>query len=144
MTGYGAGFVMCWRNDVQWAIHTSDDPRRFMTVTSGEYVLAIPDYSRHARLMEANAHQDNDSMSSTSTHKNAAVFKKVIMKLSGKVQWTAGLVFERNLPDGSRSFNFRPHYDVVLKNPKTIPRDELKVSALECALPNTAIAETYT
>ncbi|EXJ84349.1 hypothetical protein A1O3_05016 [Capronia epimyces CBS 606.96] len=117
-TGYGAGFVMCWRNDVQWLIHAVDDPRKFMTVRSGEYVLAIPDYSHEARNSpEQKASHDSDSMSSSSTQKNAALFKKVIMKVSGNVQWTAGLVFERALDDGGRTSNFKHHYDVVLKNP---------------------------
>ncbi|KAJ9612876.1 Protein SABRE [Cladophialophora chaetospira] len=119
VTGYGAGFVMCWRNDVQWLIHQVDDPRQFMTVKSGEFVLAVPDYSHEARKSsEQQRVSDSDSVSSvTSTAKNAALFKKVIMKLSGNVQWTAGLVFERDIADGMRSSEFQPHYDVVLKNP---------------------------
>src|SRR6201999_8062 len=119
VTGYGAGFVMCWRNDVQWLIHQGDDPRQFMTVKSGEFVLAVPDYSHEARKStEQQTRSDSDSVSSvSSTGKNAALFKKVIMKLSGNVQWTAGLVFERDVADGIRSSEFRPHYDVVLKNP---------------------------
>ncbi|KIY01850.1 uncharacterized protein Z520_01988 [Fonsecaea multimorphosa CBS 102226] len=118
VTGYGAGFVMCWRNDVQWLIHQVDDPREFMTVKSGEFILAIPDYSHEARnTPEQRASNDSDSVSSTSSTKNSAIFKKVIMKLSGNVQWTAGLVFERDLPDGSRTSESRHHYDVVLRNP---------------------------
>ena len=126
VTGYGAGFVMCWRNDVQWQIHTSDDPKRFMTVTSGEYVLAIPDYSRYARNLAAQAQQDSESMTASSAYKNSAVFKKVIMKLSGNVQWVAGLVFERNLRHGARAFDFRPHHEVVFKNPKYLSEAQLK------------------
>jgi hypothetical protein len=118
---------MCWRNDVQWAIHTSDDPKKFMTVTSGEYVLAIPDYSHQARtLPEHHQQRETDSVSSAGS-KNAAVFKKVIMKLSGNVQWLAGLVFERDLESGKRSSNFEPHYGVVLKNPKHMEKWQLEV-----------------
>jgi hypothetical protein len=119
VTGYGAGFVMCWRNDVQWLIHQGDDPREFMTVKSGEFVWAVPDYSHEARTSsEQQRISDSDSVSSSSSaSKNAALFKKVIMKLSGNVQWTAGLVFERDLADGLRTSEFRPHYDVVLRNP---------------------------
>ncbi|KIW94182.1 uncharacterized protein Z519_05498 [Cladophialophora bantiana CBS 173.52] len=118
VTGYGAGFAMCWRNDVQWLIHQVDDPREFMTVKSGEFILAIPDYSHEARnTPEQRASNDSDSVSSSSSTRNTAIFKKVIMKLSGNVQWTAGLVFERDLPDGSRTSESRHHYDVVLRNP---------------------------
>lgn len=129
VTGYGAGFVMCWRNDVQWLTHQGDDPREFMTVKSGEFVLAVPDYSHEARRSseQQRTSADSDSVSSvSSTGKNAALFKKVIMKLSGNVQWTAGLVFERDVADGIRSSEFRPHYDVVLKNPLFLQEVDLK------------------
>ncbi len=127
VTGYGAGFVMCWRNDVQWAIHTSDDPKKFMTVTSGEYVLAIPDYSHQARdLPEHHQQHDTDSVSSGGSQKGGAIFKKVIMKLSGNVQWLAGLVFERDLKTGGRSSNFEPLFNVVLKNPRHMEKSQLQ------------------
>ena len=107
---------MCWRNGVRWEIHKDDDPRKFMAVTSGEYVLAIPDYSHQARDNTVSA-TDGDSISTTSSYRNGALFKKVIMKLSGNVRWLAGLVFERDLTDGNRSFKFIPHYDVTLTTP---------------------------
>ncbi|KAK5664327.1 hypothetical protein OQA88_548 [Cercophora sp. LCS_1] len=117
VTGNGAGFIMCWRNDVRWNIHTDDDPKRFMTVDSGEYVLAIPDYSHQVR--EARRRQgDDESVASDASHKAGASFKKVVMKLSGKVQVLAGLVFERAIEHGNRSFEFKPHYEVVLKSPQ--------------------------
>lgn len=129
VTGFGAGFVMCWRKNVHWAIHACDDPKKFMTVTSGQFVLAVPDYNHQAhRSAEAMARSglENDdastSMASSHLQRHSADFKKVIMKLDGPdqgVQWIAGLMFERNLDDdGGRSFDFRPHYDIVLKNPK--------------------------
>lgn len=117
VTGHGAGFVMCWRHNVHWGIHENDDPRQFMTVNSGEYVLAIPDYSHQARESNSSMGRDMDSVASRSSTKNTALFKKVIMKLSGNVRWLAGLVLERNLDDGSRSSEFTPHYDVVLTTP---------------------------
>ncbi|KAI9801565.1 MAG: hypothetical protein M1825_003244 [Sarcosagium campestre] len=119
VVGHGAGFVMCWRNDVLWRLGQDDDPRKFMTVDSGEYVLAIPDYTRQARkTMTSAASRDNESISSVSSDKNGTLFKKVIMKLSGNVQWLAGLMFERDADAGRRSFNFKPHYDVTLKSPE--------------------------
>ncbi|KAI1331169.1 mitochondrial protein from FMP27-domain-containing protein [Xylariaceae sp. FL0255] len=114
--GNGAGFVMCWRNNVKWNIHTEDDPKRFMTVDSGEYVLAVPDFSHQARE-DARSLGESDSIVSASSSKAGVAFKKVIMKLSGNVQWMAGLVFERAIEDGERNFNFIPHYDVILKTP---------------------------
>lgn len=116
VTGAGAGFLMCWRNDVRWNIHEDDDAKRFMTVDSGEYVLAVPDYSHIAR--EAERLSGDPGGVSAEDNKPGAAFQKVIMKLSGRVQWRAGLVFERAIEHGKRSFEFKPHYDVVLKTPQ--------------------------
>ncbi|KAI9731006.1 MAG: hypothetical protein M1834_005467 [Cirrosporium novae-zelandiae] len=123
VTGFGSGFIMCWRNDVKWLIHASDDPRKFMQVLSGEYVLAIPDYSKAARQAMEQKDQDSESVNSgsstnSSNLRSALKFRKVVMKLSGNVEWTAGLMVERNTDDGQRSFDFKPHYEIVLKNPK--------------------------
>ncbi|RMZ85531.1 hypothetical protein DV737_g538, partial [Chaetothyriales sp. CBS 132003] len=126
VTGYGSGFVMCWRNDVQWLIHSNDDARRFMTVRSGEFVLAIPDYSREAHhASEQVVDNDRDSVLTSSSSTNNAIFQKVIMKVTGNVQWTVGLVFERDLDDGGRTSQFIPHYDVVLRNPQMMQPAEL-------------------
>ncbi|CAN8097611.1 unnamed protein product [Discula destructiva] len=119
VNGNGAGFLMCWRNDVRWNVHTDDDPKRFMTVDSGEYVLAIPDFSHFAREA-ARRETDSSSVSSAESLKSSAAFKKVVMKLSGKVQWMAGLVFEQAIVNGKRNFDFRPHYDVFLKAPNHV------------------------
>jgi hypothetical protein len=122
----GAGFVMCWRKDVKWEINMSNDPREFMTVTSGEYALAIPDFVHQARSSYEFAADDSASTSTDSSIKESALFKKVVMKLPGSVRWLAGLVFERNVSRG-RSFEFKPHYEVVLRNPKYIDQVQRKV-----------------
>lgn len=129
ITGSGAGLLMCWRNDVRWNICRDGDPRRFMTVDSGEYILAVPDYSHQARASDsADQNHDDDSVMSDGSFKRGVVFKKVAMKLSGNVQWVAGIMFERDtgIP-GQRSFEFEPHYNVVLKEPryaKSTPEQE--------------------
>ena len=120
VTGNGAGFLMCWRNDVRWRVCRDPDPRKFMLVDSGEYILAIPDYSHQARGSDQHKGKEDDdsSISSSDSFKRGAIFKKVVMKLSGNVQWMAGLMFERHITSsGERSFDFRPHYEVVLKEP---------------------------
>ena len=114
VTGDGAGFLMCWRNDVRLSVCRDDDPRKLITVDSGEYILAIPDFSHQARAT-ASEQTDNDSMLSSDSFRHGATFKKVVMKLSGNVQWLVGLMFERDLDDGTRSFDFEPHYNVVTK-----------------------------
>ena len=88
-----------------------------MTVTSGDYLLAIPDYSQQARETHAGPDRETDSVSSRSSGKGSAMFNKVIMKLYGNVRWVAGLMLERNVDGGGRSFDFIPHYNVVLTTP---------------------------
>ncbi|KAI4254618.1 MAG: hypothetical protein LQ352_002999 [Teloschistes flavicans] len=129
VTGHGAGFVMCWRNGVRWDIHRDDNPKRFMEVTSGEYVLAIPDYSHQARENTARSSPDQASVSSRSSLRNGAMFKKVIMKLSGNVRWLAGLVFERDLTEDGRSFDFVPHYNVTLTTPEQAKSADVQYDA---------------
>ena len=123
---------MCWRNNVHWGIHVDDDPKKFMSVTSGEYVLAIPDYSHQARETSSGIGHDTDSISSKSSNKDSSKFKKVVMKLSGNVRWLAGLVLERNVP-GGRSFEFAPHYNVVLTTPDRAkaPPGQVSISSLK-------------
>lgn len=100
-----------------------------MIVKSGSYVLAIPDLNHFARHdAETEAVARPDTASSMSSRRQRAVFKKTVMKLNGNVRWVAGLVFERNLDDGGRSFHFIPHYNVTLKNPKYAKASNGKVS----------------
>ena len=94
-----------------------DDPKKFMTVDSGEYVLAVPDFSQYARRTVDREVSETSSITSASTYEQGGKFKKTVMKLSGNVRWLAGLVFERNTEEGGRSFDFIPHYKVVLKSP---------------------------
>ncbi|KAJ6784139.1 hypothetical protein PWT90_04169 [Aphanocladium album] len=122
VTGNGAGFLMCWRNDVRWNINADDNPKQLMTVDSAEYVLAVPDYSHQVRESARRRIEDGSHLAEDNL-RQATAFKKVIMKLSGKVQWLAGLVFEKEIEHGHRSFDFIPHYNVVLKNPHFAHRD---------------------
>ncbi|EON64007.1 hypothetical protein W97_03237 [Coniosporium apollinis CBS 100218] len=117
VTGNGAGFVMVWRNNVQWQIAQDPSPRKFMTVNSGTYVLAVPDLSHYARQPRVADMSDSETASTASSYQQTAMFKKTIMKLSGDVQWLVGLVFERNVDKTTRSFDFVPHYEVVFRRP---------------------------
>ncbi|PNS18215.1 UPF0648 protein [Sphaceloma murrayae] len=117
VTGDGAGFVVVWRNNVCWKIAQEPNPRKFMTVDSGDFILAIPDYDHYARHVLDTDDATDTSSSSADSLKSTAMFKKVVMKLSGNVQWLLGLMFEQGLEDGKRRFDFKPHYDVVLKHP---------------------------
>ncbi|GAM91620.1 hypothetical protein ANO11243_096720 [Dothideomycetidae sp. 11243] len=119
VTGEGSGFVMVWRNNVCWKIAQDQDPRKFLTVDSGDYILAIPDYDHYARHVNDfdDISTEGSGSSTTDSNKSTAMFKKVIMKLSGNVQWLLGLMFEQSTEDGERHFDFIDHFDVVLKHP---------------------------
>lgn len=116
VTGLGTGFVMCWQKDVRWGINQNEDPKKFMTVNSENYVLAIPDLTRFAKGNDKEG-STRSSYASMDSRKQLPTFRKVIMKFSGNVQWLAGLVFERDVENDKRSFEFTPHYNVVLRNP---------------------------
>ncbi|KAL1626015.1 Protein SABRE [Neofusicoccum ribis] len=115
VTGDGAGFTMCWRNDVRLNLAQEDDPKKFITVDSGVCILAVPDLSHYARMVDQEE-SDTESIMSGSSFKQGASFRKTAMKLSGNVRWLVGLVFERE-DEGKRSFDFEPHYNVILKHP---------------------------
>jgi hypothetical protein len=120
---------MIWRNGVQWNIGQADDPREFMTVDSGDFVLAVPDFTQYARSSpDMITSQAQDHSISPAQHEQK--LKKVVMKLSGKVRWQVGMVFERDVADGKRSFDFIPHHDVTLRNPAHIKSIKLQVSLL--------------
>lgn len=125
LTGEGAGFVMCWRGGVRWALNGEDDPEKRVKVESEEYLLAVPDFTRNAAEdMDYGVLPDSKSFLSSNSITNGALFKKVIMKLSGKVQILVGLMFEQELTNEDdwklrkRSSEFIPHYEVSLKDPK--------------------------
>lgn len=130
VTGHGAGFVMCWQNDVRLTLAEDEDPRNFMVVKSGSYVLAIPDLGHYARHEVDVDNSRPETSSSLSSRRELAVFKKTVMKLNGNVRWGVGLVFERNLDSGGRSFDFIPHYKIALKNPKYAKPSNGKVRLL--------------
>jgi hypothetical protein len=116
---------MCWRGDVRWDLGRDEDPRKFVKVDSEEYLLAIPDFSSHIpEEVDIGAALDAKSILSTDSFKNGPQFQKVIMKLSGRVRWLVGLMFEQEISAEDdwklrkRSFEFKPHYKVTLKSPQ--------------------------
>lgn len=64
------------------------------------------------------------------------MFKKVIMKLSGNVRWLAGLVFERDLTEDGRSFDFVPHYNVTLTTPEQAKSADVQVCVIYLYCPH--------
>ncbi|RPB29873.1 hypothetical protein L211DRAFT_855009 [Terfezia boudieri ATCC MYA-4762] len=124
VTGNGAGLIFCWRGDISWDIAQSDDPQKFMQLEAEEFLLAVPDFSNQARDEFDVIPSDDRSVASASSYKEGALFKKVIMKLAGRVRFLIGLMFEQDLggegdwKTRKRSFEFKPHYKISLKTPE--------------------------
>jgi len=124
VTGNGAGLIFCWRGDISWGISQSDDPQKFMQLEAEEFLLAVPDFSNQARDEFDVMPSEDRSVASASSYKEGALFKKVIMKLAGRVHFLIGLMFEQDLggegdwKTRKRSFEFKPHYKISLKTPE--------------------------
>ncbi|KAK9469177.1 golgi-body localization protein domain-containing protein [Lipomyces arxii] len=122
ITKTGAGFAMCWRTNVVWLINPTCNHKEFMVVDADEYLLTIPDFGDLVRTNDNNFNTTDDNKSTANTQiedSDRAEFQKIVMKLSGRVRWQAGLLFERD--DGAgRTFNFVPHYQVQLRTPRSI------------------------
>ncbi|OLL25142.1 UPF0648 protein [Neolecta irregularis DAH-3] len=127
--GHGAGFVKCWRGNVCWKIACDPDSRKLVVVESDQFILAIPDLTHFVDFSLERLGEDDvtsrdsvSSMSATTIHKDS--FLKIIMKLAGRVRWTAGLYLEQESVHGERTTGnvkdqaFKPHYEIHIKNPE--------------------------
>ncbi|KAI5811000.1 mitochondrial protein from FMP27-domain-containing protein [Peziza echinospora] len=134
VTGLGAGFVLCLRGDVSWDIAKDEDPQKFLQIEADEFLLAIPDFSNQAKDEVDVTPSEDRSIASSNSYKEGALFKKVIMKLGGRVRVIIGLMFEQDCggegdwKTRKRSFEFIPHYEVTLRTPeyaKALPGDQV-------------------
>lgn len=127
LLGESAGFVMVWRNNVVLAVNQNNDPKKLFEVHSDDYLMAVPDYSLQEREYLLRAITFQKGLISPTNFEESTTFQKVVMKFTGQVVWYCGLLFEREIEKGTnkgRTFNFKPHYDVILKKPEYI--DDIK------------------
>lgn len=117
----GAGFVMGWKKNVKLSINSTDNPKELLITDSEEYILAVPNYIAQEADYLRKAYVFSHALFSRSNYDEYTRFRKVLMKLSGKVRWTAGLLFEMDR-EGTmeRTSDFRPHYEVQLRKPAYI------------------------
>ncbi|BFZ59473.1 Protein SABRE [Saitoella coloradoensis] len=132
ITGDGAGFLFCWRGETACQIACDPEPRNLLQIESEEFMLAIPDYTKDVFDNPVAAASGDrkvraDQALSEASLKHNDMFQKIVMKLTGRVKWTAGLTFERHCPpdckdcegqNKCRLYTFKPHYDVVMKIPQ--------------------------
>ncbi|KAK0552268.1 Protein SABRE [Tilletia horrida] len=107
VTGHGAGWVMCWRDNVELRIGYENKDREFFQVVSTEYLLAIPDLQEYTDLaasgnaprLSPEAPKTNEGeptiTGSRKRYTSEPRFRKVCLRLSNGVRWGAGLIYER-------------------------------------------------
>jgi hypothetical protein len=148
ITNKGAGFCMCWRDEVRILLGFDNHDREFLQVESDEFILGIPDlrdYEDNAAtgLPKDMTESDDKSFRSSTPHSNTtsrryrrdALFIKVAAKFINGVRWGMGIILERSCRPGQcergctgapfnrqcRFFDFIPHWQV-----KTRTKDGLK------------------
>lgn len=123
LLGDSAGFAMVWRNNVILSVNKDDNPKKLFTITSDDYLLAVPNYSLQEREYLARSITFQNGLVSPTNFNESTTFQKVVMKLSGQVSWYYGILFEREIEKGTnlgRTFQFKPHYDITLNRPDCI------------------------
>lgn len=125
LVGKSAGFVFCWKNNVTLKIDGTINSKDLVTITSDDFVFAIPNYSIEEKNIWSLFYDDLDDPSAD-VDLEAKKFNKQVIKLSSseKVKWTLGMLFERNkhptknFSDQELRVNeFKPHYEVQITNP---------------------------
>lgn len=125
LTGRSAGFVFCWKNNVSLKINEHRDSKRLVTLDSDDFLLAVPNYSV-AEKRSWSLFYDELNIPSSDVEADTKKYLKKLMQLSSdeRVQWTLGLLFERNKNESTnlsdkeeRVSSFVPHYDVVVTSP---------------------------
>ncbi|RCK56227.1 hypothetical protein Cantr_05907 [Candida viswanathii] len=125
LVGKSAGFVFCWKNNVTLKIDGTINSKDLVTITSDDFVFAIPNYSIEEKNVWSLFYDDLDDPQGD-VDLEAKKFSKQVIKLSSneKVKWTLGMLFERNKHPTKqfsdqelRVHEFKPHYEVQITNP---------------------------
>ncbi|EGW35721.1 uncharacterized protein SPAPADRAFT_147282 [Spathaspora passalidarum NRRL Y-27907] len=125
LVGDAAGFVFCWKNNVELAIDGNIDSRKLITLSSDDFLFVIPNYGASAKEAWSLFYDDKDDLTNLVDGESKKYLKRVI-KLSSKsrVKWTFGMMFERNKHESNnfsdnelRTSEFKPHYEVIVTNP---------------------------
>ncbi|KAK6461843.1 mitochondrial protein from FMP27-domain-containing protein [Scheffersomyces coipomensis] len=126
LVGKNAGFVFSWKNNVKLKINDTENMKELIVLESDDFVLAIPNYSVQERKTWSLFYDEMEEYV-PDIDSESKKFNKRVMKLSSaeKVQWTLGIMLERNKSgsttlsdDMERISEFKPHYDVIVTNPK--------------------------
>lgn len=146
--GTSSGFVLGFKDSVEWKINEHDDPKLFFEIIADKVFFFVPNYlaapllawTRHSSkstYLPAAAnfisstfayYLENIPMGNDQTKKHIMepsklkreVLEKVVLKLNGGVNFKVGFLLQRDDINnkGSKTYNSIPHYEVELFNPK--------------------------
>ncbi|CAK7892929.1 protein Fmp27p, mitochondrial [[Candida] anglica] len=138
--GSSSGFVLAFRDQVEWKINEHDDPRSFFEIIADKVSFFIPNYlaapliawtrqsSKSTYLptsqnfvSTAYAYYLEDIPTPTRQESlllNRDVLEKTVLKLSGGINFKLGFLFQRDGADGKKTYDAKPHYEVELYNPE--------------------------
>lgn len=121
--GHGAGWVKCWRGQVEVRVGFENKDHEVFQIISDEYLLAIPDLKDYIdRAATGTENQSSDEVENVRSTRDRAMerksgdsapslasshhrymkepdFKKVCLKLTNGVRWGSALVLERTCTD---------------------------------------------
>ncbi|PKI82543.1 hypothetical protein MVES1_003814 [Malassezia vespertilionis] len=135
----GAGWVMCWRQNVELRLGFANKDKEFLQVMSNVHLLAIPRLATDADLRATGLYDVNPSpraLMDAVLHRHdvcaAQPFTKVAWQLNGGVRWGMGLVPEHTCTDETcerdpkckgkpfyrqcRFFGRIPHWKVMMRS----------------------------
>lgn len=115
INGNGAGWVKCWRGDVEIRLGWDNEDGEFFQVISDEYFLAIPDLRGYQDRAATGSQDpvesdDEDALADSKADRSAGTrnqslmseshFTKVCLRLANGVRWGASLIHEHTCRDG--------------------------------------------
>lgn len=134
--GDGCGFVLAFKDDLDWKINKDDDPRHFFEVHSKKVSWYIPNYlkaplpawnredARSIYLADSpefitscfayNLQESRPLRASQKTN----IIEKDVVRLSGGIDFKVGFMLERKDKNGEKTSECKPHYEINLFNPE--------------------------
>lgn len=146
--GLSAGFSLIFKNKVKWAVNDPgrEKERDYFIFKSRNVMFGVPNHlttplpcwcsnmktfmvgvdesllltSFYGYYMNTEIYYDdsNENLKALYERTKTQKFETLNIVLDGDVELKLSMVFERKLPDGSRTTEFRPHYENVLTSPK--------------------------
>ncbi|KAH3677188.1 hypothetical protein WICMUC_001769 [Wickerhamomyces mucosus] len=142
--GIDSGFMLGFKDDVTLTINERDESKQFIEANSGEVMFSVPNHFAEPLPVWCRPTTNSVFLSDTSSnfqmiafgyylgnyeladpikvhHMKNSYIQKEAIKLGGGVSFNFAVMFERKTENGKdRTSESRPHYDIVLCNPKYV------------------------